>query len=87
MVLLKRPNVNAQRRRHGVPYKVKQNIFDDPEPLIERDVIYLPECLINEYGPDPDYHRAVKPAFDALWNTAGHVSAQTFSAEGVWVPT
>jgi hypothetical protein len=69
----------------GVPYKVQENIFDDPEPVIERNVIFLPECLINEYGPDPDYHRAVKPAFDALWNTAGRVSAQTFSAEGVWV--
>lgn len=69
----------------GVPYKVQQNIFDDPDPEIERDLVYLPECLINEYGLDADYHRAVKPAFDALWNTAGRVSAQTFSADGVWV--
>jgi len=70
---------------HGVPYRVKHNIFDDPEPAIEREILYLPECLINEYGPSVDYHRSVKPAFDALWNTAGCVSAQTFSAAGMWV--
>lgn len=66
-------------------YKVHSNPFGDPEPVIERDVVYLPECVINEYGEVADYHRAVKPAFDALWNTAGCVSAQTFSADGMWV--
>ncbi|MDP3844758.1 MAG: ATP-binding protein [Oxalobacteraceae bacterium] len=66
-------------------YKVRNSIFDDPEPVIERDVVFLPECVINEYGEVAEYHRAVKPAFDALWNTAGCVSAQTFSADGVWV--
>jgi len=69
----------------GVPYRVQQNTFDDPEPVIEREILYLPECLVNEYGPDADYHRSVKPAFDALWNTAGRVSAQTFSEAGLWV--
>lgn len=66
-------------------YKVHNNIFDDPEPVIERDVVFLPECVINEYGEVAEYHKALKPAFDALWNTAGCVSAQTFSADGVWV--
>ena len=69
----------------GAAYKVHSNPFGDPEPVIERDVVFLPECIINEYGEVADYHRAVKPAFDALWNTAGYVSAQTFSADGVWV--
>ncbi len=69
----------------GAAYKVHNNVFDDPEPVIERDVVFLPECVINEYGEVAEYHRAVKPAFDALWNTAGCVSAQTFSADGVWV--
>lgn len=66
-------------------YKVSSGIFHDPEPAIERDVVFLPECVINEYGDVAEYHRAVKPAFDALWNTAGYVSAQTFTADGVWV--
>ena len=69
----------------GAAYKVRDNVFDDPEPVIERDLVFLPECVINEYGDTAEYHRAVKPAFDALWNTAGFVSAQTFSSEGVWI--
>lgn len=68
----------------GIPYKVGQDIFDDPEPGIEREILCLPECVINEYGPDGDYHRAVKPAFDALWNAAGYVGAQSFSVDGLW---
>lgn len=65
-------------------YKVHNSIFGDPEPVIERDVVFLPECVINEYSEVAVYHRAVKPAFDALWNTAGCISAQTFSNDGVW---
>ncbi len=66
-------------------YKVSNSIFDDQEPVIERDVVFLPECVVNEYGEVAEYHRAVKPAFDALWNTAGYSSAQTFSADGIWI--
>jgi Putative DNA-binding domain len=69
----------------GVRYRVKQNIYDIPEPIIEQDLIFLPECLINEYGPDSDYHREIKPAIDALWNAAGFPSANTYSRDGVWV--
>jgi hypothetical protein len=69
----------------GIRYEVKVNIFDDSAPPIERDILQLPDCLINEYGPDAYYHRAVKPAFDALWNTAGRAAAQSFSSDGVWV--
>lgn len=68
----------------GVGYAVLRGAFEDSTPAIEREVLFLPECLINEYGPDADYHRAVKPAFDALWNTMGRACAQSFSADGVW---
>jgi hypothetical protein len=70
----------------GIPYNVQQSVFDDDHksPIL-RDILYLPDCLINEYGQDSDYHHAVKPAFDALWNTAGYVSAKTFSTDGVWI--
>ena len=68
----------------GAAYKVSDSIFNDPEPEIGRDIVFLPECIINEYGETIEYHRAVKPAFDALWNTAGRSSAQSFSANGQW---
>jgi hypothetical protein len=69
----------------GVPYVVQENIWGDPEPAIEKNLLCLPDCLISEYGPDADYHRSVKPAFDALWNTTGRVSARSFSEDGVWI--
>jgi len=72
----------------GIPYIVSPN-FNDlenvPEPVIEHDILRLPECLINEYGSVQDYQRAVKPAFDVLWNIAGRNSAQSFSADGSWI--
>lgn len=68
----------------GIPYRPHSGTLDDPPPVIERDVLRLPECVVNEYGPDADYHRAVKPAFDALWNTTGRAKAETFSDDGVW---
>lgn len=69
----------------GATYMVRQYHSRDPEPVIERSLLCLPECVINEYGTQADYHRAVKPVFDALWNTAGYSSAQSFSAEGQWI--
>ena len=68
----------------GVGYAVLRGMFDDHLPAIEREILFLPECLINEYGPEADYHRAVRPAFDALWNTTGRACAQSFSDDGVW---
>jgi hypothetical protein len=68
----------------GVCYRVRKDICDAQEPAIELARLNLPEGLISEYGPDLDYYRAVKPAFDALWNTAGRPSAQSFSADGIW---
>ena len=69
----------------GAYYAIPKDIFDDKIPVIERDVLHLPDCLINDYGTEEDYHRAVKPAFDALWNTAGCASAESFSSDGTWV--
>jgi hypothetical protein len=69
----------------GIPYFVQDDILSDSNPAIERNILYLPDCLINEYGPEADYHRAVRPAIDALWNTAGCVSAGSFADDGTWV--
>ena len=52
---------------------------------LTKDLLPLPECLLEDYGTDLDHHRAVRPAFDALWNAIGFVRAQFFSEEGLWV--
>lgn len=69
----------------GVRYAVHETRYGRRVPTIERDVLCLPECVVNEYGSDADYHRAVKPAFDALWNTTGRAKAETFSDDGIWM--
>jgi hypothetical protein len=68
----------------GAYYAVR-NRLTDADPPIDRDVLALPECVIDDYGTDVSYHRAARPAFDALWNAAGHSSAEFFDATGLWV--
>jgi len=58
--------------------------LDDP-PKIDRDVLELPECIIEQYGTDADYQRAARPAFDALWNTGGYFRSNHFDSTGRWV--
>lgn len=51
---------------------------------IDRTVVMLPACLIEAYGTNADYSRALQPAFDALWNTMDRARAESFSEDGVW---
>ena len=48
------------------------------------NVMRLPECVIEDYGMQDDYLRAMRPAIDALWNAAGYPKAFTFNGDGVW---
>jgi hypothetical protein len=65
---------------HGSSYD-----FDDVLPTIDRSVLCLPDCIIEDFGTETDYHLAVKPAFDALWNTAGYAEARYFDKTGRWI--
>jgi Schlafen, AlbA_2 len=55
-------------------------------PALDRDVLELPEVVIEHYGTDVDYQRAARPAFDALWNTGGIARSRHFDAAGRWNP-
>ncbi|WP_338312515.1 AlbA family DNA-binding domain-containing protein [Bradyrhizobium sp. TM239] len=69
----------------GARLGIDQRPFDDPPP-IDRDVLELPEVVIEQYGSDESYQRAVRPAFDALWNTAGYARSQYFDSNDRWNP-
>ena len=69
----------------GAAYAVRREQRDDEEPPLNRQEIVLPECIVDEYGDYGSYCRALRPAFDALWNASGYVEAQTFNAAGEWV--
>ena len=47
----------------GARLGVQQSSYDD-QPKIDRDVLELPECIIEQYGATIDYQRAVRPAFE-----------------------
>lgn len=65
-------------------YLVKSGIrFEERPPLPER-VLALPECILEDYGDEIDHHRAVRPAFDALWNAIGYAKSQFFNEDGLW---
>ena len=62
-----------------------RNDWDDPPSAITRDVLELPEIVFEGFGSELDYQRAARPAFDALWNSAGYFSSRYFDANGRWV--
>jgi hypothetical protein len=66
-------------------YAVRRNEFSDPDPPLPVDILTLPECFLEDFGDEIDHHRAIKPAFDALWNAIGYPSCQTFNDDGLWV--
>lgn len=58
----------------------------DETPSIDRAVLELPEVLIEQYGTDAEYQRAVRPAFDALWNAGGFSRSTLYDESGNWNP-
>ena len=69
----------------GALYAVTRNRHVRKQHRIDRLPLLLPECVIDEYGSKEDYHRCIKPAFDALWNAIGYSGSQFFNENDVWV--
>lgn len=57
--------------------------FEDRIPIMQ-DALELPEIVIEDYGTTDDYQRALRPAFDALWNAGGYPRCNYFNVDGVW---
>lgn len=69
----------------GAYYKVMSDFLDKYEPPLADKVLFLPECVLEDYGTALEYHKAVRPAFDALWNAIGYSKSQFFDEDGLWV--
>ncbi len=69
----------------GARYEVSRDIWREIPPLLPDEILVLPECVIENYGTTKDYHRAIRPAFDSLWNAIGYSKAQFFNDDGIWV--
>lgn len=68
-----------------VDYTVMDDLRGNYEPPLPDDVLFLPECVLEDYGTALEYHKAVRPAFDALWNAIGYSKSQFFDENGLWV--
>lgn len=69
----------------GAIYTVENNRCGDYRHTLPENVLTLPECLLEDYGSEVDHHKAVRPAFDALWNASGYARSFFFNDEGCWV--
>jgi hypothetical protein len=49
---------------------------------IDRDQIFLPELVLNDFGID--YTAALKPVFDCLWNAAGEKQCAFYGFNREW---
>ena len=59
--------------------------YEGGQNPIKKYELLLPEIIIEDYGSEHDYQKAMKPAFDALWNTFDYAESQYFNDRGIWI--
>lgn len=57
--------------------------FPDENRTIDRDVLSLPEFVIEELGTNPT--AILRPVFDLVWNASGFACSVNFDKNGNWV--
>ena len=57
--------------------------FPDENVEIDRDILELPERLIDDLAADAT--QILRPLFDLVWNAAGFVGSRNFDANGKWI--
>lgn len=50
---------------------------------IDRDILLLPEVIVENYDTAPD--QTLKPCFDAVWNACGFPKSYNYDEEGKWI--
>jgi hypothetical protein len=60
------------RTNHYIPKRTNGSLYEEQEK-IDRDILILPDIIINDYEIDPVLK--LKPLFDILWNAVGYDSA------------
>lgn len=63
-----------------------ENEVRDSQPFRYSEVL-LPHILLPDYGSDADRQKAIRPAFDTLWNAASYVKCMSFDENDRWMPT
>lgn len=68
----------------GARFAVPPSDWDDREPQLPDDVLFIPACTLESFGTELDHHVAIRPAFDTLWNASGYARSTAFNDEGMW---
>lgn len=65
-------------------YRIPENArwWDDETFPIDRDIVLIPELLIENYEFEPA--QLLKPVFDSIWNACGYVGSPNYSSDGLW---
>jgi hypothetical protein len=63
----------------GQPYSLRRRV-----PLIDRDVLLLPETVLEDLGQKPA--SLLRPLFDTVWQSAGFTRSFNYNDAGKWAP-
>jgi hypothetical protein len=63
-------------------YWIKPDNFGAEGHPIDRDVLLLPEVLLDSY--EVDFAAVMRPVFDAVWNAAGWQYSVNYDDDGRW---
>ena len=67
----------------GYKMGVSKSLLIQPQHPIDRDSLIAPEILIDSFNGN--VARAMKPAFDAIWNAAGYPESINYREGGRWM--
>ena len=57
--------------------------FYNPSHEIDRDILAIPDVLIEDYGAD--LAQTLRSVFDTLWQSAGMERSLSYDEQGNWV--
>ena len=60
--------------------KLTRSTFREDGYPIEKNILYLPEAILQSY--EDDLAKALKPSFDFVWNNAGVVQSPNYDKDG-----
>jgi len=60
----------------------RQRITFVTPPSIDREILLLPEVIIENYDIAPE--KILKPCFDAIWNACGYSESLNYDDDGNW---
>ena len=71
---------------YGAFLGVRSSILDFDSPIkFTQSELLLPEIILDDYGSLQDYQKAMRPAFDVLWNAAGYAASRYFDENDIWI--